>query len=157
MLSLSHPPEEPCVHMSTVTLFHFKLSLLMNSSPTLKGTSFHQCLVMLPLIWWAVPFACPLTSRSSQPSTCPILVLSYKSKERTVRDIIQQASKVSTKEAKTWMRTKDVKIACANAENVLSNEDTETLVFKEKENYEKWHTRFVEEATSNFCQLLQQN
>lgn len=67
----------------------------------------------------------------------PILVLSYKSKERTVRDIIQQASKVSTKEAKTWMRTKDVKIACANAENVFSNEDTETLVFKEKENYEK--------------------
>lgn len=67
----------------------------------------------------------------------PILVLSYKSKERPVRDIIQQASKVSIKEAKTWMRTKDVKIACTHAEILLSNEDTETLVFKEKENYEK--------------------
>lgn len=62
----------------------------------------------------------------------PILVLSYKSKERTVRDIIQQVSKVSTKEAKIWMRTKDVKIACTHTEIVLLNEDTETLIFKEK-------------------------
>lgn len=37
------------------------------------------------------------------------------------------------------------KIACTHAGIGLSNEDAEALIFKEKENYEKWYTSSVEE------------
>lgn len=95
MLSLSHPPEEPCArhtHGNSLLLLAISLNELISN---LKGDLFPS----MPGHAASDMMGCPLFMSShftvQSSLNMPILVLSYKSKERTVRDIIQQVSKVS--------------------------------------------------------------